>query len=398
MSQPPQNPENDGQDPAQQQPQFSPPQPPPAPSQPQQYAPPQPQVAQPQQQYAQQQYAQAQYAQNQYVPQQPLQPQAPMNALAIVAFVSSFFVGLVGIICGHIALSQIKRTGERGHGFALAGTIIGYVTTGFAVLGFIVMIMFWGIFGTMMAASTSNTYTDDYWDDDSYSSSESAFGPEGMETGAATFDDWLEPIWTPGLEDGQSRVDPPASDSQIEVTVYVDYMCPACGNFEEANGDALEDLLEDRSITLSIYPVTFLDRLSNGTNYSTRAANLFGCVVEQQPWTAWEVHRTLLDGGTQPAENTDGLSDSELLGVAEDAGAMADSELESCVQDQRFAAFFAENTDVASYESLIGLSPDAEPRTLQATPTVIIDGEHWDQAEHPDLEKFLKDRVTQQNS
>ena len=61
-------------------------------------------------------------------PEQPQVPQSEKtNTLALVAFIGSFFVSLVGIIVGHIALSQIKRTGEKGHGFALAGTIIGYV-------------------------------------------------------------------------------------------------------------------------------------------------------------------------------------------------------------------------------------------------------------------------------
>lgn len=63
---------------------------------------------------------------------QPPAPQAPQgdrtNTLAIVAFIGSFFVSLLGIIAGHIALRQIKRSGEKGHGFALAGTIIGYAS------------------------------------------------------------------------------------------------------------------------------------------------------------------------------------------------------------------------------------------------------------------------------
>lgn len=67
--------------------------------------------------------------------------QAPMNTLAIVAFVSSFFVGLVGIICGHISLKQIKRDGTRGRGLALAGTIIGYVSTAIWILSIILMIV-----------------------------------------------------------------------------------------------------------------------------------------------------------------------------------------------------------------------------------------------------------------
>jgi hypothetical protein len=58
----------------------------------------------------------------------------PTNALAIVALVASFFVPIAGIVCGHLALSQIRRTGEQGHGMALAGTVIGYTLTGLVVL------------------------------------------------------------------------------------------------------------------------------------------------------------------------------------------------------------------------------------------------------------------------
>jgi peptidyl-prolyl cis-trans isomerase B (cyclophilin B) len=51
------------------------------------------------------------------------------NPLAIVALILAFLIPIGGIICGHIALSQIKKTGEGGHGLALAGTILGYVFT-----------------------------------------------------------------------------------------------------------------------------------------------------------------------------------------------------------------------------------------------------------------------------
>jgi hypothetical protein len=69
-----------------------------------------------------------------------------MNTLAIVALVTSLLgVGLAGIICGHIALSQIKRNNEQGKGMALAGLIIGYVETAFvalAIVGFIALFDF----------------------------------------------------------------------------------------------------------------------------------------------------------------------------------------------------------------------------------------------------------------
>lgn len=54
----------------------------------------------------------------------------PTNVLAIVSLVTSVIgLGLVGVITGHIARRQIRRTGESGDGIALAGLIIGYVVT-----------------------------------------------------------------------------------------------------------------------------------------------------------------------------------------------------------------------------------------------------------------------------
>lgn len=50
----------------------------------------------------------------------------PFSTLAIVAFIFAFVFFPVGIITGHIALARIGRTGERGHGLALAAVIIGY--------------------------------------------------------------------------------------------------------------------------------------------------------------------------------------------------------------------------------------------------------------------------------
>ncbi|AZZ56024.1 DUF4190 domain-containing protein [Rathayibacter iranicus] len=50
------------------------------------------------------------------------------NVLAIVGFITSFFISVVGVVLGFIALSQIKRTGEKGRGLALAAVIIGFVT------------------------------------------------------------------------------------------------------------------------------------------------------------------------------------------------------------------------------------------------------------------------------
>jgi hypothetical protein len=59
-----------------------------------------------------------------------------LNTLAVVSIATALTsIGAVAaIITGHVALTQIKKSGESGRGLALAGTIVGYVTIGFWVL------------------------------------------------------------------------------------------------------------------------------------------------------------------------------------------------------------------------------------------------------------------------
>lgn len=63
-------------------------------------------------------------------------PARPTNVMAIVALIAAFVIPLAGIIVGFIALGQIKKTGEGGHGLALAGVVLGFV---FSILYIIII-------------------------------------------------------------------------------------------------------------------------------------------------------------------------------------------------------------------------------------------------------------------
>jgi hypothetical protein len=68
-------------------------------------------------------------------------PEQRVNILAVVSLVLAFFISIGAVICGHIALSQIKRTGEKGRGLAIAGLVLGY-------LGLLVgLLVFLGLIG-----------------------------------------------------------------------------------------------------------------------------------------------------------------------------------------------------------------------------------------------------------
>lgn len=79
---------------------------------------------------------------NQYQSQFPNQPMggfpAPQktNGLAIAGFVCSFFCGILGIIFGAVALSQINKTNGGGKGLAIAGICIGAAST---VVGWLII-------------------------------------------------------------------------------------------------------------------------------------------------------------------------------------------------------------------------------------------------------------------
>ena len=61
------------------------------------------------------------------------------NPLATMSLIFSLVgAGVVGLILGHVARGQIRRTGEHGEGMALAGVIIGYVQTALLVIVLIV--------------------------------------------------------------------------------------------------------------------------------------------------------------------------------------------------------------------------------------------------------------------
>ncbi|MDQ1546806.1 MAG: hypothetical protein QOH69_1710 [Actinomycetota bacterium] len=79
---------------------------------------------------------------DQYAPAPSLQPARPTNILAIISLVASCVgFALPGVIMGHIALHQIKRTGEQGHGLALAGVIVGYCVCGITIILVVIWIV-----------------------------------------------------------------------------------------------------------------------------------------------------------------------------------------------------------------------------------------------------------------
>lgn len=140
-----------------------------------------------------------------------------------------------------------------------------------------------------------------------------------------------------------------------EIDVFVDFICPACNAFESRFGEQLQTGAANGDVTLRIHPVSILDRLSQGTEYSTRAASAMYCVAEKAPDVALDFFNILY--ANQPAENSTGLSDDELAAFAEQVGAGAAAD---CIADGTYMDFVGDQT---------------KANDIRSTPTVEINGE-----------------------
>jgi protein-disulfide isomerase len=153
----------------------------------------------------------------------------------------------------------------------------------------------------------------------------------------------------------------PVGDQAAPVTVaiYYDYLCPACGAFEQANGDELDRLVEEGTTNIELRPISFLDGQSQGTQYSTRTANAIATVADGAPEQVWEFHRALY--ANQPEEGTEGLSDDEIAQIATEAG------VPSAIADR-----FTDGT----YEGWVAAATEASAEAgVEGTPTVLVDDE-----------------------
>jgi protein-disulfide isomerase len=168
---------------------------------------------------------------------------------------------------------------------------------------------------------------------------------------------------TGGITFGEDLVAGTTTEGAPEVQIYVDFMCPICGAFDQVNREDLRTMLADGDATVAIHPLNFLDQLSNGTNYSTRAANAFATVASDSPEQALDYLEALFDN--QPAENTEGLPDDQLASIAVDVG--VPQEVADTIADGTYSEWVAVASDQARNDSVTG------------TPSIFIDGDRWGQ-------------------
>ncbi|GLK17185.1 DsbA family protein [Herbiconiux flava] len=198
-------------------------------------------------------------------------------------------------------------------------------------------------------------------------------GPQNMASDGIQIGTGFVAETTPALaagEDPVPTVNDPASGT-VDIRVYLDYMCPYCGQFEATNNTQLGEWIESGAATVEIHPLSILDRSSLGSKYSTRSANAAACVANYSPDQFWDYNSLLFQN--QPAENTEGLDNQKLKDLAGEAEVTAQGDIESCIDDTTFRGWVADSTSRA----LEGPLPDTDEAKVTGTPTVLVNGEKY---------------------
>lgn len=202
-------------------------------------------------------------------------------------------------------------------------------------------------------------------------------GPRNMASDGilltAGADGGITAVETPALaaKETPTPTVPDESGTVANIVMYIDYLCPYCGQFEATNSDSLRTMVESGAATLEVHPVAILTNKSAGTQYSLRAANAAACVADMSPDTFFDFNALLFEN--QPEEGSTGLTDDELKGLAKEAGVAKLSTIESCIDDGQFKSWVQDATNRALTQPV----PNSDLPSITGTPTVLVNGQQY---------------------
>ncbi|WP_448005618.1 DsbA family protein [Agromyces bauzanensis] len=202
-------------------------------------------------------------------------------------------------------------------------------------------------------------------------------GPQNMASDGilltAGADGGITAVETPalGADETPTPTVPDESGTVANIVIYVDYLCPFCGQFEATNSDSIRTMVEEGAATLEVHPIAILTNKSAGTQYSLRAANAAACVADASPDSFFDFNAILFEN--QPEEGTAGLTNDELKELAGEAGVSSRSTIEKCIDDEQFKAWVQDATNRALTEPV----PNSDLPSITGTPTVLVNGQQY---------------------
>lgn len=198
-------------------------------------------------------------------------------------------------------------------------------------------------------------------------------GPANMASDGILISKGLKAVRTAALRpDGTPTPNAPNTNGQVvDIVVYLDYLCPQCGQFERTNVGQLATLVNSGAATLEIHPLPMLISKSQGTKYSLRSTNAAACVANFDPDGFFAFSRELFN--EQPAEGTPGLTDAQLKEAVATVKASPQSRIDSCIGDGSFESWAQD----ALSRALQGPIPNSKVAKLDGTPLILVDGQQY---------------------
>ncbi|HKP44308.1 DsbA family protein [Mycobacterium sp.] len=149
-----------------------------------------------------------------------------------------------------------------------------------------------------------------------------------------------------------------SSDPKVVLSMYEDFLCPHCGQFEQQFGPTVRKLIDTGAVAADYYMVAILDRPQN-QNYSSRAGGAAYCVADENIDAFQRFHAKLYQ--EQPSETATSFPDNEqLITSARLSG--AGGSVPDCINKGRYTAM---------------VQGMAKATGIQATPTIRINGEDY---------------------
>ncbi|HET8957009.1 MAG TPA: thioredoxin domain-containing protein [Microcella sp.] len=204
-------------------------------------------------------------------------------------------------------------------------------------------------------------------------------GPRNMVSDGITIGPDYVAVTTPPLAD--EATPPPLPENEagvVALNIWVDYLCPACGAFEQANAETLRALIESGSATITFHPIAIL----SNQGASQRAANAAACVADRAPNSFFDFNELLLT--SQPGDGT-GWTDEQLIDFADQVGASS-SGVAECITSGEFDSWVT----AATNRALTGPLPlnGTDVPSVQGTPTVLVNGDLYQPADIADPTEF----------
>lgn len=163
------------------------------------------------------------------------------------------------------------------------------------------------------------------------------------------------------------------SDPKVVLSMYEDFLCPHCAQFEQQFGPTVSKLIDTGAVAADYYMVAILDQRGNG--YSSRAANAAYCVADESIDAFRRFHSALY--AQQPVEGSGVYPDNtRLIEIARQAG--AGGGVPDCINKGRYT------------EMTQGLGAATG---IQATPTIRINGQDYSPTTPDALVAKIKETV-----